>query len=172
MAKPLQNLPHRQNCDCCGKQASFIELGRRPSGFGALKSKSPQKRPNTHHESSRPYDRQKEERIGSANQRRRSLQHGSESTQETLPQNAFDILASENLKVVEFATITTEAIQERSLLQATESQMKGTSRDKESLLEECSAYKDALADQLYHLQLHKVHHESTDVEQRFHLKYF
>jgi flagellar motility protein MotE (MotC chaperone) len=55
------------------------------------------------------------------------------------------------------------------MLQATESRMKGTSRDKESLLEECLALKDALCDQLYHLQLHKIHHESANVEQRLYL---
>ena len=165
MAKPLLNISHHPNCNCCGKQASFKELGRRPSGFGPLKSSPTQKRPNTHHGTTKLIERKNSERVGSANQRRRSLQHGSESTQETLAQSAFDVLTDHH-KAAEVAAEIAEFLGERSMLQATESRMKGTSRDKESLLEECLALKDALCDQLYHLQLHKVHHEAMETEQR------
>lgn len=165
MAKLVQ-IPHHSNCNCCGRQASFIELGRRPSGFGPLKSAPTQKRPNTHHGTIQPLERRVVERTGSANQRRKSLQHGSESTQETSAQKTFDVLSGENHNAKEIAMEIAEAVAERSMLQATESRMKGTSRDKESLLEECLALKEALSDQLYHLQLHRVHHETVDGEQR------
>jgi len=165
MAKLVQ-FPHHSNCDCCGRQAPFRELARRPSGYGPLKLPTEHKRPNTHHGTIQPLERRVSQRIGSANQRRKSLQHGSESTQETSAQKTFDVL-SENHNAEEIAMEIAEAVVERSMLQATESRMKGTSRDKESLLEECLALKEALSDQLYHLQLHRVHHETVDGEQRF-----
>lgn len=166
MTKNNIQLPHHSNCNCCGRQASFTELARRPSGFGPLKNPAPQKRPNTHHGPTQPLERRVSQRTGSANQRRKSLQHGSESTHETSAKQTLDILG-ENHNAEELAAEIAEAVAERSMLQAIESRMKGTSRDKESLLEECLALKEALSDQLYHLQLHKVHHETIDKEQRY-----
>jgi len=166
MAKLVNQFPHHSNCNCCGRQTSFKELERQPLGYGPLKPPSAvHKRPNTHHGTIQPLERQVSQRIGSANQRRKSLQHGSESTQETFAQKTFDVL-SENLNAKEIIEEIAEVVAKRSILQATESRMKGTSHDKESLLEDCLALKEALCNQLYHLQLYRIHHETIDGEQR------
>lgn len=161
MAKPMQNIEHHPNCNCCGKQASFKELGRQPSGFGPLKLALLPKKSTPHTTSKSP------ERVGSALDRRRSLQHGVEATRETSPQDTYEKLTSRDHSAPDLAAEIAEDVANRSMLQAKESRLKGTSKDKEALLEECCALKNALADQIYHLQLHKVHHESVHLEQRF-----
>lgn len=161
MAKPMPNIEHHPNCNCCGKQATFQEIARKPSGFGPLKSAPLPKKSTPHTSSKSP------ERASSATDRRKSLQHGSEANQETSPTDTFNKLTTGDHTIADIATEIAEEVADRSMLQAKESRLKGTSRDKESLLEECSDLKNALADQLYHLQLHKIHHESVHLEQRF-----
>jgi hypothetical protein len=68
MAKHVQNVPHHSNCNCCGRQASFKELGRRPSGFGTSKSYPIEKRLGNQYGSSRLIERKNVEKVGNANQ--------------------------------------------------------------------------------------------------------
>ena len=161
MAKPMQSCKHSSNCDCCGKQATVQELERQPSGVGPLKV-APLSKKQTPHLISKS-----SERAGSARERRKGLQHGSAATQETSPHETYTkLVAGEHSASNIVAQIATN-VDDRNHLQAKESRMTGTSKDKEALLEECCALKSAFADQLYHLQLHKVHHESVHLEQRF-----
>jgi len=202
MAKLMPNIEKQPNCNCCGKQALDIEIARKPSRFGPLKSALLSKKSTTHaafkslesestasksseresttsksfeNESTTSKSCEREsttsksceresttskssEKESTTLDKRKSSQHGNEANQKTSPMDIFNKLIGGYYMSAN-----------RTISQAKEFSLKGTSLDKDFLLEECSNFKNALADQCYHLQLHKVHHKSVLLEQRFNL---
>lgn len=136
---------------CCGRKASMQQLARRPSGFGPLLQPA---RKLT------PVLKPPPERVV---ERRKSLPKVmAERGRETSPQAVYDKLQDgcDGCRTFSAGELNIEPESDHM------KKIPKCSRDKESLLEECLDLKNAMADQAYHLKLHKVHHQSVSLDNR------